>query len=94
MSNVHDAMTAKAIAVGTSGVVVAGGSSIPAQKYQEIPRYGEALVNNGFWLLSWAEWIQVIGCIYVLSLLVKTIIIPVISPALKKLIEVCKNEFF
>ena len=47
------------------GVGAAGASATPA------PVYGEYLTTHGLWLLSYAEWIQVIGAIYVATLLVK-----------------------
>lgn len=47
------------------GVSAAGASSAPA------PAYGEYLTTHGVWMLSYAEWIQVIGAVYVATLLTK-----------------------
>lgn len=47
------------------GVGAAGASAAPT------PMYGEYLATHGIWLLSYAEWIQVIGAVYVATLLVK-----------------------
>lgn len=47
------------------GVTAAGASAAPS------PVYGEYLTTHGVWLLSYAEWIQVIGAIYVATLLGK-----------------------
>jgi len=80
MSNA-DVITGKGVAIATSGVVAVGGSSVPARTY------GDYLISNGFLVLSYAEWIQVIGCAYVITLLVKTVIIPVG----KKIIKVYKS---
>lgn len=52
-------------AVATTGVAAAGASSAPT------PLYGTFLNDHGLMALSYAEWIQVIGCIYVLTLLYK-----------------------
>lgn len=48
-----------------AGVAAAGASSAPA------PVYGEFLTTNGFWLLSYAEWLQVLGAVYVVCLLLR-----------------------
>lgn len=48
-----------------AGVGAAGASSAPA------PIYGEYLTTHGMWLLSYAEWIQVVGAVYVAVLLLK-----------------------
>lgn len=47
------------------GVGAAGASATPA------PVYGEYLTTHGLGLLSYAEWIQVIGAVYVATLLIK-----------------------
>jgi hypothetical protein len=33
--------------------------------------YGDYLTTHGVWLLSYAEWLQVLGGLYVATLLVK-----------------------
>ncbi len=53
------------IATHTTGIVAVGASAAPT------PIYGYYLTTHGIWLLSWAEWIQVIGSIYVACLLLK-----------------------
>lgn len=55
------------------GVVAAGASAAPA------PIYGAYLTTHGVYALSYAEWIQVLGSIYVATLLVKMIVWPVIQ---------------
>ena len=50
-------------AVAGSGVAAAGASSAPT------PIYGDYLTTHGAGLLSYAEWIQVLGSIYVAFLL-------------------------
>jgi polyferredoxin len=47
------------------GVGAAGASAAPA------PVYGEYLTTHGLGLLSYAEWIQVIGAVYVATLLAR-----------------------
>lgn len=47
------------------GLGAAGASAAPT------PAYGEYLTTHGVGLLSYAEWIQVIGAVYVLTLLCK-----------------------
>lgn len=47
------------------GLGAAGASAAPT------PAYGEYLTTHGVGLLSYAEWIQVIGAVYVLTLLTK-----------------------
>lgn len=47
------------------GVGAAGASAAPT------PIYGAYLTSHGVWLLSYAEWLQVLGGIYVAVLLVK-----------------------
>ena len=54
------------------GVVAVGASAAPA------PIYGTYLTTHGIYALSYAEWIQVLGSIYVASLLVKMIIWPLV----------------
>ncbi len=55
------------------GVVAVGASAAPA------PIYGTYLTTHGLSVLSYAEWIQVLGSIYVATLLVKMIIWPLIK---------------
>jgi hypothetical protein len=52
-------------AVAGTGIAAAGASSAPT------PIYGDFLTTHGMWILSYAEWIQVIGSIYVAFLLLK-----------------------
>jgi len=48
-----------------AGVSAAGASAAPT------PMYGDYLTAHGVWLLSYAEWLQVLGGLYVATLLVK-----------------------
>jgi hypothetical protein len=47
------------------GVSAAGASAAPT------PMYGDYLATHGIWLLSYAEWLQVLGGLYVATLLIK-----------------------
>ena len=49
----------------TTGIVAAGVSSAPT------PMYGDFLATHGLGLLSYAEWFQILGSIYVCFLLFK-----------------------
>jgi len=49
----------------SAGVTAVAGSTAPT------PLYGHFLTSNGILFLSYAEWIQVLGAIYVASLLIK-----------------------
>lgn len=51
------------------GVSAAGASSAPAQWYGSVS--GDFLVTHGVFGLSCAEWIQIIGAVYVATLLTK-----------------------
>lgn len=53
------------IVEGMKGSVAAGSITAPT------PLYGSYLTSNGIWLLSYAEWMQVLGSIYVVYLLSK-----------------------
>jgi len=48
-----------------TGVVAVGASATPA------PIYGDFLATHGVWVLSYVECIQVLGSVYVASLLIK-----------------------
>jgi hypothetical protein len=52
---------------GVKGSVAAGSITAPT------PMYGSFLTTNGFGLLSYAEWMQVLGSIYVAYLLLKAL---------------------
>jgi len=52
-------------AIHGTGVAAAGASAAPA------PMYGDFLVTHGMGILSYAEWLQVLGSIYVGVLLIK-----------------------
>jgi len=77
-----EAVTGKAVVVASSGTVAAGASSAPTNLY------GEYLTANGIYFLSYAEWIQVLGAIYVFTLLCRTVVWPII----KKLKGLLRNE--
>ena len=50
------------------GIAASGGVVAPT------PVYGTFLTENGFWLMSYAEWFKVIGCIYIILLIIGMII--------------------
>jgi len=48
--------------------MVAGGAAVsPATMY------GDFLATQGFWLLSYGEWIRVLGALYIGTMLIKTL---------------------
>jgi len=75
-SNVADSMSASSTMTAKTGVVAVGASAAPT------PIYGEFLTSHGFYALSYAEWIQVLGSVYVATLLVKMLVIPAASKAM------------
>lgn len=53
------------IAVKTSAIGAAGAAIAPSDVF------GEYLLTHGIGVLSYSEWIRVIGCLYVLILIAK-----------------------
>ncbi len=70
----HDVISLKAIFLAASGTLAAATSYVPAHVF------GQFLTTNGMGILSYAEWLQVLGGIYVFSLLIRTVVWPCIKP--------------
>ena len=68
--------------VHSTGIVATGVSSAPAETY------GNYLSTNGFLLLSYAEWMQIIGCVYIIFLIFKLL---KIKTVFKKIITFIKG---
>ena len=68
IEHAHQTITAKAVVLNTTGITAAGVSSAPTSMYNEY------LTSNGLGVLSFAEIIQLVGFVYVLCLLIKTLI--------------------
>ena len=59
------------------GLTATGVSGTPTEVYGLVS--GDVLATHGFLMLSYAEWFKVIGCIYVLYLLMKGAVIPFVK---------------
>ncbi len=74
------------IAVHTTGTAAAVGSSVPPDTL------GNTLAVKGFWILSYAEYMQIIASLYVITLLFKTLFIPVLNFFYKMVINYEKDK--
>ncbi len=61
------AIKAKPAIEGTTGTIGAGNTMAPYDVYADF------LINHGFWIMSYADWLKVIGGIYCLLLILKMI---------------------
>lgn len=69
----------KKVAVVSSGAITSAGIVTPANKYNEY------LITHGTEMLSWAEWMKVVGAIYVLVLIYNVMLKPTIITIYKKI---------
>lgn len=54
-------------AEATTGTAAAGNTALPYNAYTDY------LLEHGFWLMNYADWLKVIGGIYMLILILKSI---------------------
>lgn len=62
----------------TVGVGAAGGVLTP------MPIYGDFLTTHGFWLMSYAEWMKVVGTVYITVLLWDTLVMRLYNKVVKR----------
>lgn len=55
----------KTAIANSAGVLSAANTAAPYEIY------GDILTTHGFWIMSWASWLKVIGGIYILVLILK-----------------------
>jgi len=58
---------AKQLAEATTGTAAAGNTALPSEFYTDY------LLTHDFLMMNYADWTKVIGTIYVIALLLKTI---------------------
>lgn len=63
MQDAVNHLTNKTIVVASTGVAAAGTTMVPQDQFNEF------LITNGYGVLSYAEWMKVIGTVYILYLL-------------------------
>lgn len=54
-------------AEATTGATAAGNTILPYDAYSDY------LVTHGFWVMSYADWSKVIGTVYIVVLILKTL---------------------
>ncbi len=52
---------------GLTGATAAGNTALPYEAYADY------LITHGYWLMSYADWLKVIGGIYMLILILKSL---------------------
>lgn len=64
LQNIHHHLTAKIAINGSAGAATLTPSQV----------FGDFLNTHGVWVLSYAEWIKVIGAVWVSILIVETVV--------------------